>query len=81
MDKAFAWQYDPHLASASLAEALLRTATLYRGWDVPEAWYLLSKLSKQVGRSAAGERRNLLEALRLEETRPIRPLPAALALP
>ena len=81
VDKAFAWQYDPHLASASLAEALLRTATLYRGWDVPEAWYLLSKLSKQVGRSAAGERRNLLEALRLEETRPIRPLPAALALP
>ncbi|WFD32208.1 hypothetical protein MSPP1_003251 [Malassezia sp. CBS 17886] len=77
----FAWAEDPLLPPLSMAEALLRTATLYRGWDVPEAWQLLAQLSSKTGRPLAEQRQQLHKALCFEDSRTIRPLAAALALP
>ena len=78
VDPAFAWRDDPALSNLSLAEALLRTATLYRGWDVPEAWHLLALQAQKAQRPLSVQRAALLEALRLEQTRPVRPLAVAL---
>ena len=64
-----------------MAEALLRTVTLFHGWDVSEAWHTLGQLAQQTKRSVDVQRRAFLEALRLESTRPIRPWNAALDMP
>ena len=77
----FRWQHDPTLSTNSMAEALLRTVTLFHGWDVSEAWHTLGQLAQQTKRSVDVQRRAFLEALRLESTRPIRPWNAALDMP
>ncbi|WFD18681.1 hypothetical protein MCAP1_000888 [Malassezia caprae] len=69
---AFQWRTDATLSTVGLAEGLLRTATLGRGWDVPEAWHALAQLAQSTGRPQNVLRRTLLEALRLEATRPVR---------
>lgn len=79
--ETFQWRHDPTLASTGLAEGLLRTASLYQGWDVSEVWHMLAQLAQRTGRPASAQRRPLLEALRLETTRPIRPWRTALQLP
>lgn len=71
---------DTSTSSTSAAEALLRTVTQYRGYDVPEAWHTLAQLAKQTSRPTDTQRRALLEALRLESSRPIRAWHEALAL-
>lgn len=78
---AFAWKYDANLAPLSVAEGLLRTATLYRAHDVPEAWHLLAQLAQHTNRPTALQRKHLERALALERLRPLRPYAAALALP
>ena len=75
----FAWDTDPNPAARGLAEVLLRTTTQYRGWDVPEAWHLLAQVER--GRSNAAARAALLEALALEESRPVRVIRDALVFP
>lgn len=77
----FRWQHDPSLSTTSMAEALLRTVTLYRGFDVPEAWHALGQLAQQTHRPVDVQRRAFLEALRLESSRPIRAWHDALAWP
>lgn len=72
--------HDTCSSSTSTAEALLRTVTQYRGYDVPEAWHALAQLAKQTARPTDSQRRALLEALRLEASRPIRAWHEALAL-
>ena len=67
-------------SSTSTAEALLRTVTQSHGYDVPEAWHALAQLAKQTSRPTDTQRRALLEALRLEASRPIRAWHEALAL-
>ncbi|KDE09737.1 hypothetical protein MVLG_00139 [Microbotryum lychnidis-dioicae p1A1 Lamole] len=57
------------------AEALLDTLTKRYGWDVPEAWFELSKCYKGSGRTER-EKECLVWALQLEETRSIRSLSA-----
>ncbi|SCV68439.1 BQ2448_560 [Microbotryum intermedium] len=57
------------------AEALLDTLTKRYGWDVPEAWFELSKCYKGSGRTQR-EKECLVWALQLEETRSVRPLSA-----
>lgn len=69
---AFQWRTDATLSTVGLAEGLLRTATLGRGWDMPEAWHALAQLAQRTGRPQNVLRRTLLEALRLEATRPVR---------
>ena len=69
---AFQWRTDEALSTVGLAEGLLRTATLGHGWDVPEAWHALAQLAQRTGRPQTVQRRTLLEALRLEATRPVR---------
>ncbi|WFD43098.1 hypothetical protein MPSI1_001751 [Malassezia psittaci] len=78
---AFAWKQNPTLAPLSVAAGLLRTATLYRGYDSPEAWHLLAQLSKQTGQPIDIQRKQLQTALKLQETRPVRPWRIALAWP
>ncbi|WFD36587.1 hypothetical protein MCUN1_003470 [Malassezia cuniculi] len=75
----FSWDTSPHPAAASLAEVLLRTTTQHRGWDSPEAWHLLARIER--GRSGPAERTALVEALSLEESRPIRVIRDAIAFP
>lgn len=69
---AFQWRTDATLSTVGLAEGLLRTATLGHGWDVPEAWHTLAQLAQRTGRPQNVQRRTLLEALRLEASRPVR---------
>jgi tetratricopeptide (TPR) repeat protein len=65
------------LSSVSLAEGLLTTTTKGAGWDSSEAWLFLGQA---VQRSERKQRaRECFEyALQLENTKPIRPLAAAL---
>ena len=81
VDPAFAWKNNPSIPPLSIAEGLLRTATLYGGHDVPEAWHLLAQFATQTGRPTHVQRSYLQTALRLERARPVRPLRGALALP
>ncbi|EJT98203.1 hypothetical protein DACRYDRAFT_71263 [Dacryopinax primogenitus] len=59
--------------SADLASGLLMAITQGSGWDVAEAWYFLAKACEKLGRRER-ERECLVYALRLEESKPIRPL-------
>ncbi|KZT54059.1 hypothetical protein CALCODRAFT_485892 [Calocera cornea HHB12733] len=59
--------------SADLASGLLMSITQGSGWDVAEAWYFLAKACEKLGRRER-ERECLVYALRLEESKPIRPL-------
>ncbi|WFD01476.1 hypothetical protein MOBT1_000141 [Malassezia obtusa] len=77
----FAWRTDPSIPPLSIAEGLLRTTTLYRGHDVPEAWHLLAQFAHSTGRPNEVQRKYLQNALRLEQARPLRPFRVALALP
>ena len=76
----FMWDADPNPASAGLAEVLLRTATQQHGWDAPEAWHLLARIERMRGNNSA-ERTALIEALMLEESRPIRVIRDVIAFP
>lgn len=76
----FTWDADPSPTSAGLAEVLLRTATQQHGWDTPEAWHLLARIERTRGSSSA-ERAALIEALTLEESRPIRVIRDVIAFP
>ncbi|KAK4704926.1 cargo-transport protein YPP1, partial [Phenoliferia sp. Uapishka_3] len=55
------------------AEGTLETLTQRQGWDVPEAWFELSRCFKGTGR-AGREKECLVKALGLEETKGVRPL-------
>ncbi|WFC95018.1 hypothetical protein MBRA1_001658 [Malassezia brasiliensis] len=81
VDPAFAWKNNPSIPPLSIAEGLLRTATLYSGHDVPEAWHLLAQFASQTGRPTHVQRSYLQTALRLQRARPVRSLREALALP
>jgi len=59
--------------NADLAAGLLMSVTQGTGWDVAEAWYFLAKACEKLGRRER-ERECLVYALRLEESKPIRPL-------
>ncbi|KZO97334.1 hypothetical protein CALVIDRAFT_563124 [Calocera viscosa TUFC12733] len=61
------------IESADLASGLLMAITQGSGWDVAEAWYFLAKACEKLGRRER-ERECLVYALRLEESKPIRPL-------
>lgn len=78
---SFGWKNDPSIPPLSIAEGLLRTATLCNGYDAPEAWHLLSQLDVLSGRSNEMQRKHLQTALRLERVRPLRPFRTALGLP
>jgi tetratricopeptide (TPR) repeat protein len=56
-----------------LAEAMLETIVHREGYDVPEAWYELSRCYQLTGR-VREEQECLVRALELERTRPIRVL-------
>ena len=68
---------DPTPANVDLAAGLLNIHTKGAGWDVPEAWYFLARACQLQGRKER-ERECLLYALRLQETRCIRPITSAL---
>lgn len=53
------------------AEGMLSTLTQTHGWNVPEAWFELSRCYKSAGRTEK-ERECLVEALKLENSRSIR---------
>lgn len=60
-------------AKVPYAEGLLDTLTKRYGWDVPEAWFELSRCYKATGRPGR-EKECLVWALQLEETRSVRAL-------
>ncbi|EGG10365.1 uncharacterized protein MELLADRAFT_94423 [Melampsora larici-populina 98AG31] len=63
--------------SLEVSEGLLETLTISNGWDVPEAWFLLSEIYSLTDRKKRS-RDSLIYALNLEQTKPIRPLRFAL---
>jgi hypothetical protein len=62
---------DPSSLKLPFAEGLLDTLTKRHGWDVPEAWFELSKCYKGSKRPQR-EKECLIWALQLEETRSVR---------
>ncbi|KAL8277048.1 hypothetical protein RQP46_010582 [Phenoliferia psychrophenolica] len=60
-------------AKLPYAEGMLDTLTKRQAWDVPEAWFELSRCYKGTNRLAR-ERECLVWALQLEETKSVRPL-------
>lgn len=58
---------------ADLAHGLLNPFTQGRGWDVPEAWYLLAKTCQAQGSRPERVKECLLYALTLEKSRTCRP--------
>ncbi|KAH9810668.1 hypothetical protein DFH28DRAFT_1097918 [Melampsora americana] len=63
--------------SLEVSEGLLETLTITNGWDVPEAWFLLSEIYSMTDRKKRS-RDCLVYALDLEQSKPIRPLRFAL---
>lgn len=60
-------------AKLPYAEGMLDTLTKRQAWDVPEAWFELSRCYKGTARPAR-EKECLVWALQLEETKGVRPL-------
>ncbi|CAD6888638.1 unnamed protein product [Tilletia controversa] len=66
------------VSATSLAEGLLTSVTATNGWDVPEAWLFLAQVAQRTDRTPRA-REYLQYALGLEDTKPVRPLEAALS--